>query len=190
MPTLPCSGTVFRKKKSEHKSVGVPFTIDEYPPVLDWCLSKSSVEILPGLWTTGDITERPELEGSSAGLSIRVDSNFQPDPYADDLSLVMKTSDGLVLICGCCHAGLLNTLLHVKTHFTDPVHTVIGGTHLLHTSGPELRQIIEILEADYTIGSFYLNHCTGEDVIKTLAKHFGSRVQPFHSGVSIQFAST
>jgi len=179
----------FSKKKGENKSVGVPFPRGQYSHVLDWRLSNALVEIFPGLWRTGEITARSELEGSSAGLSIRVDGNYQPDPYTDDLSMVMKTADGLVLICGCCHAGLLNTLNYVKSNFSEPVHTVVGGTHLLHTSGPELRHIIDVLEAEYTISSYYLNHCTGEDAIKTLAKHFGSRVQPFHSGASIQFAS-
>ena len=62
----------------------------------------------------------------------------------DDLSLVLKTSHGLVLITGCCHAGLLNTLHHVESTFGGPVLAVMGGTHLISASDDYLTHILEV----------------------------------------------
>ena len=70
--------------------------------------------LFQALWTTGRIIERTFPEGRSAGHHIREDGEFIPDPYLDDMSLVLKTEEGLVVICGCCHAGILNTLAHVR----------------------------------------------------------------------------
>ena len=54
------------------------------------------------------------------------------DKVMDDLSLVCDTDNGLVLICGCCHAGLLNTLNKIEKKWPDKkIDAVIGGTHMM-----------------------------------------------------------
>ncbi len=97
-------------------------------------LSKQPQEIVPGIWTTGEITERPYPEGRSTHHTMLVDGKHVPEPYADDLSLVVESSQGLFLLCGCCHAGLRNTLAHVRCHWKPPVIGFGGGTHLLGAS--------------------------------------------------------
>ncbi|MFH0782512.1 MAG: hypothetical protein V2B20_11265 [Pseudomonadota bacterium] len=53
------------------------------------------------------------------------------DELRDDLSMVVKTDKGLVVVLGCAHAGLINILTHVTTMLPGiPVHMVVGGTHL------------------------------------------------------------
>ena len=62
------------------------------------------------------------------------------------------------MICGCCHAGLLNTLAHVQQTFRQPIETVVGGTHLLHASEAYLQHVVEVLARRYGPLRFYLNH--------------------------------
>jgi metal-dependent hydrolase (beta-lactamase superfamily II) len=76
----------------------------------DLRLCAEPAEVLPGVWTTGEIHDRPEPEGGSPNLVVRQGEEWQADRYRDDMSMVLETSDGLVLLRGCCHAGLLNTL--------------------------------------------------------------------------------
>jgi len=71
-------------------------------------LDDAPQQVLPGVWTTGAITERPYPGGYVPRQEIRASAGYAPDPYRDDLSLVVEGSAGLIVLCGCCHAGLLN----------------------------------------------------------------------------------
>ncbi len=123
---------LFRERFSQHgaemRSVGMPLNQEDLGQVADLSLSDEPQEILPGVWTSGEITGRDEPEGRSSHHFIRQGETLVADPYRDDMSLLLETETGLVLICGCCHAGLLNTLAQVRQAFgRDPV-VVMGGT--------------------------------------------------------------
>lgn len=182
---------VFRPKFSLHDGKydpsGFVVSQQEFSRRAKVRLSDMPMEIFPNLWTTGEITKRVEPEGRSSGHYIRDGEGWQPDPYRDDMSLVLKTQDGLVVICGCCHAGLLNTLAHVEEHFEGPIVAVMGGTHLMTADGKLLDHVISVLDERYTDILFYLNHCTGDDAIKALANAFNERVQPFPAGAVVTF---
>ena len=192
-PGLPvyANADVFRPKYSLHDGnydmSGFELSREDYEQRADWRLSSGPTEIFPSLWTTGEIMNRDESEGRSAGHHVREGGKFVPDPYRDDMSLVLKTKDGLAVICGCCHAGLLNTLFHVERSFEDPIIAVLGGTHLMTADGKLLDHVINVLGEQYSDILFYLNHCTGGDAIKALANAFGKRVQPFPAGAVATF---
>ena len=173
-------------RDGEYHSIGIAITQEELSQRADLHLSDTPQEILPNLWTTGEISPRPEAEGRSPHHFIRVDGEWHPDPYLDDLSLVLKTSAGLVLICGCCHAGLLNTLLYVQQNFSGPIISILGGTHLNSTSEAELHHVAEKLETRHPNVNLYLNHCTGQEAQAFLAKEFGARVKAFPAGAILE----
>jgi 7,8-dihydropterin-6-yl-methyl-4-(beta-D-ribofuranosyl)aminobenzene 5'-phosphate synthase len=182
---------VFRQKFSLHDgkydASGFEKSQEEIVRRVEVHLSDAPMEIFPNLWTSGEITKRVEPEGRSNSHYIRVGGKWQPDPYRDDMSLVLKTQDGLVLICGCCHAGLLNTLFHVERNFEGPIIAVLGGTHLMTADGKLLDHVINVLDERYSDILFYLNHCTGDTAIKTLANAFGERVNTFLAGAVVTF---
>jgi 7,8-dihydropterin-6-yl-methyl-4-(beta-D-ribofuranosyl)aminobenzene 5'-phosphate synthase len=153
----------------------------------DLRLSQTRTEVLPGIWTSGEIIERPEPEGRSARHMMRVGDDWQPDTYGDDMSLVVEISEGLVVICGCCHAGLLNTLGHVKRVFQRPILAVLGGTHLVEADESQLRRVIDVLRDVYGSPRLHLNHCTGERAYVALASAFGDAVNPCPAGTIITF---
>jgi len=160
---------VFRQKYSLHDgnygASGFEFSREDYKQRADWRLSSGPTEIFPSLWTSGEIMNRDEPEGRSAGHYVRKGGKFVPDPYRDDMSLVLKTQDGLAVICGCCHAGLLNTLSHVERNFKGSITAVLGGTHLMTADGKLLDHVINVLDKRYSGLVFYLNHCTGDTAI-------------------------
>jgi 7,8-dihydropterin-6-yl-methyl-4-(beta-D-ribofuranosyl)aminobenzene 5'-phosphate synthase len=152
-------------------------------------LSAEPQEILPGVWTTGEISERLDFEGRSAQHHIRVGETWLPDLYQDDLSLVLQTSQGLVVVCGCCHAGLLNTLAHIQRSFSQPLRAIVGGTHLA-TAEPEIlgRVVTELRErCEGLVPDLYLNHCSGERAMIALAYTFGEKVHPCPAGTVLRF---
>lgn len=150
-------------------------------------LTDEAVEVEPDLWTTGAILKRPERMGASKHHLIHTEEGWLPDPYLDDLSLVLKTPAGNVLICGCCHAGILNTLYHAEEKFGGPFIAVVGGTHLAVADDEYLDFIIDTFEERYPGCDFYLNHCTGTHAIRRMQERLGMRVRPFLAGDRIQF---
>jgi 7,8-dihydropterin-6-yl-methyl-4-(beta-D-ribofuranosyl)aminobenzene 5'-phosphate synthase len=174
-------------KNGEYKNIGMPEGIESKLRHTDLQLSDTPVQIIPELWTTGEITERSEREGGSANHFIRDKNTWVPDRYRDDMSLVLDLGERLVLICGCCHAGLLNTLFHIKNVFSKPISIVMGGTHLLAAEKAYLEYLIGKLEKNFPGTRYYLNHCTGDSAIKFLSGVLGSRVSSFPAGSKITF---
>lgn len=177
----------FSRRKSGLKSVGMSIGREELAARLTLHLSAEPTEIAPGTWTTGEITKRSEPEGASKHHFVRGDGGFVRDSYRDDLSLVLEAGAGLVVVCGCCHAGLLNTLAHVQRKFGRGIVAVVGGAHLGDVSGTELAHIAAVLRETYNSPHLHLNHCTGDKAIEVLRRAFGERASPCPAGTTLTF---
>ena len=181
---------IFRPRYSRHGSdvdpIGIPWERTAIVGRGSLRLNAAPVEVAPGVWTTGEITPRTEIEGRSPRHLIAEGDRWVPDPYRDDMSLVLHTDTGLVVVCGCCHAGLLNTLAVVRRQ-ERRIHAVLGGTHLASASESDLERIIARLDHRYDRPLLYLNHCTGEKAYVALALAFGDRVSYLPAGASLTF---
>ncbi len=140
-------------------------------------------EIIPRLFTLGEISERNEKDATLFLLQ-KQDGRWVQDKVMDDISLVCDTDKGLVLICGCCHAGLLNTLNKiVKTWPDKKIDTIMGGTHMMIYKKKELEYISNILSEKYQSPKLYLNHCSGKNTISFFDQKFGKDIsRPMHVG--------
>ncbi|MBN1876161.1 MAG: MBL fold metallo-hydrolase [Anaerolineae bacterium] len=153
-------------------------------------LDDAPQQILPGVWTTGAITARPHLQGYSARHAVYNGEQYIADPYRDDLSLVIEMSAGVLVLCGCCHAGLLNTLEHVRRTFTHPITVVAGGTHLVSADTATLTEIAQTLAA-WNVCRVYLNHCSGEDAYYVLRQVLGGdRVRTCPAGTFLDLEAS
>ncbi len=137
-------------------------------------------EVIRGFWVTGTI---PRPERGVPTHSLFIDSDAQePDEVIDDQSVYFETRAGLVVILGCAHAGLMNTLNHISRLTRERrIAAVIGGTHLYESDDSQLR------EAAHQLRSVGLNllvptHCTGPRALLVLAAELGSIVQPGFTG--------
>jgi 7,8-dihydropterin-6-yl-methyl-4-(beta-D-ribofuranosyl)aminobenzene 5'-phosphate synthase len=148
-------------------------------------LSAAPVEVIPGLWTTGEVPRSNDFE-DSGGDFYAGPGGERPDPLLDDLSLFFLSEAGLVVILGCAHAGLINILRHCIALTGERVHAVIGGLHLLHASEERMVKTINALDA---IGVNWLapNHCTGDAALAAIRTAFPGRVLEMHAGQSLRF---
>ena len=174
----------FRKTDTGPRQVGPSLTRKALARKVDLQLHAEPVEVVPGVWTTGDIAPRPYLEGRGAYHVVRQGAGWIEDPYRDDLSVVLKTKEGLALLCGCCHAGLLNTLAHVRDTFGQDPLAVMGGLHLVHADAPTLDHVIETLRG-YGPPRLWVGHCTGDRSFLRLKAAFGDRVSLYHVGTEL-----
>ena len=97
------------------------------------------------------------------------------DPVRDDQTVVIDTEDGLFVILGCSHAGVINILAYItektgKSRF----HTVMGGTHLGPVEEEQIARSIEALH-EFDIGRIGVSHCTGQKTAARMAAEFGER---------------
>ncbi len=190
---IPCYAhpDLFRERyvetKSGHKMVGPSSDRASLAERTLLKLNAEPVEVSPGVWTTGEIPDRTEPEGRGRHHVVRQGDGWVPDPYRDDLSLVLKTAEGLVLVCGCCHAGLLNVLAHTRRVFgQDPV-AIIGGIHLAQADAPTLDHVVEELRR-YGPPNLWLGHCTGERAFQTLKEAFCESLSLCQAGTEIRFS--
>lgn len=86
-------------------------------------------EVAPGIHVTGQVQRRTTYEQGAPELVVpEADGTFTPDPFNDDMGIVVECKQGLAVILGCAHAGMINILLQVQEHFpTQKIHAVLGG---------------------------------------------------------------
>jgi 7,8-dihydropterin-6-yl-methyl-4-(beta-D-ribofuranosyl)aminobenzene 5'-phosphate synthase len=136
---------------------------------------EKATEIHPGIWLTGPVPrQHPEKNyGFWVGGEHRVGEVRSPDGLVDDdvpesMSMVINTEKGLVVISGCGHAGLVNTLEHAATVTgTDEIHAAIGGFHLLQASDADLEWTANKL-VNLGIDNLVGAHCTGLEPVYRL----------------------
>jgi len=104
------------------------------------------------------------------------------DPIEDDLALWIRTRSGLVVCAGCCHAGLVNTLNHVRRLTGEKsIRAVIGGFHLLNATGKRIELTVNALHA-LSPRMMVPCHCTGDTATRILQDALGERVVPGYAG--------
>jgi 7,8-dihydropterin-6-yl-methyl-4-(beta-D-ribofuranosyl)aminobenzene 5'-phosphate synthase len=104
---------------------------------------------------------------------MKENGQLRSDKVIDDLSLIIDADFGLVVITGCAHRGIINTLRHAqKLTGKELVYAVIGGTHLLRSSDERLELTIAELR-EMGIQKLGVSHCTGFAASARLAQEFG-----------------
>ena len=91
-----------------------------------------------------------------------------------ELSLVLRTPEGLVVVVGCSHPGI-ETILQATRPYGDHVHEIFGGLHLVATPDPEIDRITRALHDDWRLDLIAPGHCTGEPAFDALERAFGAR---------------
>nr|WP_320160808.1 MBL fold metallo-hydrolase [uncultured Methanoregula sp.] len=154
-------------------------------------LMRSGPSILAAghLLVTGEVERKTAFEKGMPGMEMFVNDAWSPDPILDDQALVINVKDkGLVVISGCAHAGIINTVEYAKKITgVDHVHAVLGGFHL---TGPAFAQVIpptitgmKQINPDYVVPM----HCTGWDAINRFMEAMPGRCILNTVGTTYQF---
>jgi 7,8-dihydropterin-6-yl-methyl-4-(beta-D-ribofuranosyl)aminobenzene 5'-phosphate synthase len=139
-------------------------------------LSAEFREIAPGIFLTGEVPRVIPFEIGDQGLYCDC-TGQELDTTPDDQSLVLETERGLIILLGCCHAGLINTLEHVATITgRRDIYAVIGGTHLGFCGQEQLDRTIAALHA-LSIKKLAAAHCTGFAAAARLSREFPREFQ-------------
>ncbi len=139
-----------------------------------------------GFMVTGPVPRVTEFE--NAGGPFFLDPQCQtPDPMIDDQAVFFDSSQGTVVLLGCAHSGVINTLRYVRQLTGDRhVHAVLGGMHLVAASAERLSRTMDELRA-MEIDCLAPAHCTGRAATAALWHALPERCLPFHVGTRVEF---
>jgi 7,8-dihydropterin-6-yl-methyl-4-(beta-D-ribofuranosyl)aminobenzene 5'-phosphate synthase len=137
-------------------------------------LTEQPTEICPGVYATGPVPQRTDFEDTGGAFYADRDCK-EPDEFPDDQALYFQTKRGSVVILGCAHAGVINTLQYVlKLTDNQPLHTVIGGMHLVSANRERIDKTVEALRR-LDVQRLLPAHCTGFPAMARLWNEFPDR---------------
>jgi 7,8-dihydropterin-6-yl-methyl-4-(beta-D-ribofuranosyl)aminobenzene 5'-phosphate synthase len=170
-------GTPFNKKQL-HEAGGDLIFVDFFN------------EIYPQVFFSGEIPRLNGFEdvGGRGTFKVEQDGELLDDMIPDDIALIIDHPDGLIIISGCAHSGLLNIIDYAmnKTGH-NKVLAFIGGTHLLDASEERLDKTILALKESYKVEKLVVCHCTGFHATSKLYNQLGSQVIKGEVGMQFNF---
>ena len=178
----------YSKTRCERRSIGIPYTRE--------CLqlrgaklhlSKAPIQVTQSIQTTGEIKRQTDFETIHDRLCVIRDGMLVRDDLLDDLSVIVTGQEGVAVIFGCGHSGVINTLIQVRQMIGDtPISMVIGGIHLMDAATDIIDRTVRELKR-FDIGKLALCHCTGTLAMIKLYEAFGDKMLFHHVGTQIEW---
>ena len=153
--------------------IGVPFPKEAAETLgASFNLTREPVWISENIVTSGEIPMITEYEKIDPILYVKEKGELKPDPLWDDQALFLKSEKGLIIILGCAHRGIINTIRHAqKLTGVESIYAVIGGTHLV-TASPQRMDLTIAELLSFGIQRLGVSHCTGLPASAMLAQTF------------------
>ncbi len=141
-------------KKADYEATGGVFVQHDRP-----------AEVFPGVWLTGPVPRRHPERNWSGDRKIETAEGLVEDNIPEDQSLVIDTDQGLVILSGCGHAGIVNTVEYSRDVVRQaPIHAALGGFHLFSADENHLEWTSSKLR-EFGLGHFVGAHCTGLEAV-------------------------
>jgi 7,8-dihydropterin-6-yl-methyl-4-(beta-D-ribofuranosyl)aminobenzene 5'-phosphate synthase len=189
--TLMAHPGIFAKKIIRSSGTSRTFGISEDLPVLKkkgirLDLQKEAVMISENIMTTGHIPMETDFEKVESRFFTEENGDVVPDLFEDEKALIIRTSSGTVVLLGCSHRGIINTLNHVAAVTgNDKIYAIMGGLHLGNAHPSKIEKVCNHLEK-FDIDRIIVGHCTGIPAIKEFIRKFGNKVEINSVGKTIE----
>jgi 7,8-dihydropterin-6-yl-methyl-4-(beta-D-ribofuranosyl)aminobenzene 5'-phosphate synthase len=180
--------SALQPKFSNRGDIGSPIQDEEVlrEKVRHLIFTNKPTEIIPRVYVTGAIPRLHPCE-DTVGSFWQDSTHSKVDLILDDQALFIDAPEGLVVVLGCAHAGVINTLNYVaQITGTEKVYAVIGGMHLLNASSDRLQATADIF-AKYEVQLLGANHCTGMKAMAFLWHQFARKCVSCNVGTRLEF---
>ncbi len=148
--------------KAEYEKLGGTFIEYDKP-----------TRLAPGVWMTGPVPRVHPEKNWSVSTQLQTPNGPVEDNVPEDSSIVVQTAQGLVVVSGCGHAGIVNTLEYAqKAVQNTSVHAAIGGFHLFAASDETLAWTAAKLK-EAKVAYFLGAHCTGIEAVFRIRQALG-----------------
>ena len=176
----------YSRRAGKDRYIGIPFQRQELESLgANFNLTTKPVKITDNIMTTGEVPMVTDYEEIDPDLVVKEDTGWQPDKLLDDQALIINTEPGLIVILGCAHRGIINTLYYARQLTgVKRVHAVLGGCHLISASPERIRSTIAALK-ELGVQKLGVSHCTGLPAAVIMAQEFGDKFFFNNAGTSI-----
>ncbi len=164
--------------------IGMPWSHGLLASIADIHEHREPVKVAANAWALGEVP-RKHSSVVSKDMVIERNGKLEKDQVLDDQSLAVKTEDGVLLVLGCCHAGLRNTVEYAEEVVGDQVKYIIGGTHLMALKPEEVKETAYWLKSR-GVELVAACHCTGPEAELILATVLGGKFKPVGVGTVIE----
>lgn len=148
--------------------------------------TQAPTAICDGVWVTGEIPRRNDFEDTGGPFYLD-EACLVADPLLDDQAMYIESARGLVVLLGCTHAGLVNTLEYVvELTGRSRIYAVLGGMHLVRASYERIAKTEEVLRR-YEVQLIGPAHCTGRKATTELCERFPDRCVECVTGARFVF---
>ena len=172
----------FAVEDENQRYIGFPESVDTETLNREWITENTKIN--DDMWIFNQVEDHSGFEPIPEYLKVKEGGKCLPDEFKDELNLVIKTENGLVVISGCAHRGIVNILYSVREYFQDDIYGVIGGSHLMNSP---LKRTLKTVESFKKLNPeiIALGHCTGFEALCLFKKEFGDKFIPLDSGAEI-----
>ena len=165
---------------------GIPFAREELESLGgSFVLTREPYALSDTIMTTGEVEMTTDYEHVEDNIFVKSGGRFVRDPLPDDLAIIIRTEEGLVIVLGCAHRGAVNTIRHAQNITGEArVYAVIGGSHLYRASEERIKRTIDDMR-QAGVQKIGLSHCTGFRASMMFARAFGDDFFPNYAGTKI-----
>lgn len=133
---------------------------------------EGAAEILPGIHAISGFLRIEPMETIPERFVRLTEAGLVIDDFRDELCLALETGEGVVLLVGCAHPGIINMVRHVGALLGKPVRAVLGGTHLSEADPARIRYTVDALE-EMGVKLLGLSHCSGDSAESLIRQREG-----------------
>ncbi|BBE31326.1 MBL fold metallo-hydrolase [Tepiditoga spiralis] len=164
-----------QKKYSKDIFKGIDFTkLSNYKNLIK--IKNKKMQIIKDIYVFGPVEMKNDFEEPSKDFFVIEKNKKIRDFFEDELNIVIDTNEGLILITGCAHRGIVNIATDTIKEFKKDIKLIIGGFHLKDADSTKINKVIEELNK-LNIKSIMPCHCTGNRALKLFEKKFNNEVK-------------
>jgi len=152
----------------------------------DLRLARGPREVAPGTWCTGEVPRTVDFEPPEPHFWVEDEEGRRRDDFADDQALVLDTTEGLVVLLGCAHRGVVNTVRYaLELPPGRPLSAVLGGMHLYAADEERIGRSVEAL-AGLGVERVGCCHCTGDVASSWFRDRWGDEYVELGVGAAVE----
>jgi 7,8-dihydropterin-6-yl-methyl-4-(beta-D-ribofuranosyl)aminobenzene 5'-phosphate synthase len=190
-PLIVSDAAIFSKKSlregKEYKANGLAISRDKLQSMAQLQLSEAPYALVQGIYASGRIPRMVPFEVHQDKYLVENNLMLEIDNFNDERALFVEAEKGMVVITGCCHAGINNTLTQALKTYQKPILSVIGGLHLSDAPADKVNKTATFLREKFKPQSMHLTHCTGLETLIALRNALGVSIKDLPVGTVLDF---
>lgn len=170
----------YEKKDGTLKNIGIAFSRQDMEHTgVEVCeIQENMKKIFSGVTVYRNFASVADYEVRNPHFLIKDfvkgEEKYEQDNFADEIVLALDVADGIIVIAGCSHPGIVNILKTIEKRSGKKIRGVVGGTHLVEADEERLKKTIDDLKK-MNLDFIAVSHCTGEENLEKIKEIFGEK---------------